>query len=325
MYKSLAGAIGIPSVHWFGTECDYNVLVLEYLGPSLEDLFNCHNRKFSLPTVLLLADQLVCEESYLLRSTVLIATTQISRIEYVHTHHLVHGDIKPANLLMGVGDYDNQVYMIDFGLARRYRDPRTRLHISCKAKCDLTGNTPYASINNHLGVEQSRRDDLESIAYLLIYFLHGSLPWHDAVPTTNEQQRATTLQTKMNTQPDILCSACPIEFNMFLSYVRALHFEDKPDYGFIRRLFRELFVREGYHHDHPFAVCTESNNTDDTKDVIGTGTSSGQRAERENGPQYTGGRMYVLRSFRQSLLNATCLLACALIFIAVIYISSWYL
>jgi len=102
---------------------------------------------------------------------------------------------------MGIGEHDNQVYLIDFGLARRYRDPKTRLHISSKEKCNLTGTAPYASINNHLGVEQSRRDDLESIAYVLIYFLRGSLPWLDAKPTAEGQQQDITLQMKMNTPP----------------------------------------------------------------------------------------------------------------------------
>ena len=212
---------------------------------------------------------------------------------------------------MGIGEHDNQVYLIDFGLARRFRDPNTRLHISCKEKCDLTGTAPYASINNHLGVEQSRRDDLESIAYVLIYFLRGSLPWLDTKPTTGKQQRDITLQTKMNTPPDILCSACPTEFSIFLSYVRGLRFGDKPDYDYVRKLFRELFVREGYHCNRPFAECTMDRRTDDKSDVVRVGTRNGQGRT-----QYTGGRMYVPCSSTQSLLIAACL-ACALIVVAV--------
>jgi len=212
---------------------------------------------------------------------------------------------------MGIGEHDNQVYLIDFGLARRYRDPKTRLHISCKEKHNLRGTAPYASINNHLGVEQSRRDDLESIAYVLIYFLRGSLPWLGAKPTAEKQQQDITLQTKMNTPPDILCSACPTEFSIFLSYVRGLRFGDKPDYGYIRKLFRELFVREGYHFDHPFAECTMDRRTDDKNVVVRVGTRNGQEHT-----QYTGGRMYVPCSSTQSLPIAACL-ACVIIVIAV--------
>jgi len=159
---------------------------------------------------------------------------------------------------MGVGDHDNQVYVIDFGLARRYRDPKTRLHIPYNANCKLTGTTPYASINNHLGIEQSHHDDLESITYVLLYFLRGSLPWLAAEPAINKQPHDTILQRKRNTPLDILCSTCPIEFSIFLNYTRTLCFEEKPDYSYIRRLFHGLFVREGYH-DQPVVGCMMGN------------------------------------------------------------------
>jgi casein kinase I family protein HRR25 len=134
VYKSLAGGIGIPFVHWFGTECNYNAMVLDLLGPSLEDLFNFCNGKFSLKTVLLLAGQL------------------ISRIEYIHANSFIHRDIKPGNFLMGIGKCENQVNIIDFGLAKKYRDPKTHFHIPLRENKNLTGTARYASINTHLGV-----------------------------------------------------------------------------------------------------------------------------------------------------------------------------
>uniref|UniRef100_A0A6N2N2N8 non-specific serine/threonine protein kinase n=1 Tax=Salix viminalis TaxID=40686 RepID=A0A6N2N2N8_SALVM len=194
LYKMLQGGIivklaaGIPNVKWFGAEGDYNVLVMDLLGPSLEDLFNFCNRKLSLKTVLMLADQM------------------INRVEFVHSKSFLHRDIKPDNFLMGLGRRANQVYAIDFGLAKKYRDTSTHQHIPYRENKNLTGTARYASMNTHLGIEQSRRDDLESLGYALVYFLRG----------------------------------------------RSLRFDDKPDYAYLKRLFRDLFIREGFQFDYVF-------------------------------------------------------------------------
>lgn len=234
VYKALAGGVGVPFVRWFGTECDYNAMVIDLLGPSLEDLFNFCNRKFSLKTVLLLADQL------------------ISRIEYIHSRNFIHRDIKPDNFLMGIGKRGNQVNVIDFGLAKKYRDPKTHLHIPYRENKNLTGTARYTSINTHLGVEQARRDDLESLAYVLMYFLRGSLPWQGLKAATKKQKYDRIMEKKMTTPTDLLCRGFPNEFGIFLNYTRALRFDDKPDYSYLRKLFRDLFVREGYQYDYVF-------------------------------------------------------------------------
>jgi serine/threonine protein kinase len=241
---------------------------------------------------------------------------QISRIEYVHSCHLVHSDIKPANLLIGVGKHDNQIYMIDFGVARRYRDPKTHLHILHKATGDLTGTAPYALINNHLGVEQLHHDDLESIIYVLLYFLCGSLPWHDPEPMLKKQRQDTTLEMKMNTSPDILCTMYPVEFSIFLSSTHALHCEDKPDYNYMRNLFRNLFLHEGYHHDRLFAESAMGGNAGGQRSIVGQGTISEQRAEQKNSTQYTSSRMYIAHSSTRCTLLIGACLACVLLTIA---------
>ena len=151
--------VGIPSVQWFGVEGDYNCMIMDLLGPSLEDLFTFCKRKFSLKTVLMLGEQMV------------------SRLEFLHNNHFIHRDMKPDNFLVGINKKQHLLYMIDYGLAKRYRDPKTGDHIPYRDGKSLTGTARYASVNTHLGIEQSRRDDLESICYILIYFLKGTLPW----------------------------------------------------------------------------------------------------------------------------------------------------
>jgi len=234
LYKILAGGVGIPKIYWYGVEGDYNVMVIDILGPSLEDFFNHCNRKLSLKSVLLLADQM------------------IQRIEYMHSKHVMHRDIKPDNFVMGLGKENQQVHVIDFGLAKKFRDPRTQQHIPYREGKNLTGTARYCSVNTHRGIEQSRRDDVEAIGYVLMYFLRGSLPWQGLNAHDKKEKYAKIMEKKMSTPPEELCRHFPAEFAVYLNYCRNLRFEDRPDYTYLRQLLKTLFFRQGYQDDSGF-------------------------------------------------------------------------
>ncbi|KAF8638124.1 hypothetical protein AX17_002423 [Amanita inopinata Kibby_2008] len=258
IYKTLMGGTGVPWIMWSGRKGDYNVMVIDLLGPSLEDLFKMCNRHFSLKTVLLLADQL------------------ISRIEFIHSHSFVHRDIKPANFVMGVGKAAHLVNVIDFGLAKKYRDSRTLNHIPYR-RTDVhgVGTSLFAAINTHYGTESSRRDDLESLAYMLIYFLRGTLPWRKIRAPQTPQTHTTPASegnapesdqhehpnynpvsatwdlirdAKVAAEP-LLTLGLPAEFDVLYRYARGLEFDDLPDYEGLRRLFHDLADRIGVEYD----------------------------------------------------------------------------
>ena len=154
---------------------------------------------------------------------------------------------------MGIGKRGNQVNIIDFGLAKKYRDSETHLHIPYREKKNfLTRTTRYASINTHLGVEQSRRDDLESLGYVMMYFCRGSLPWQGLEAANEKEKNDQIMKKKMTTSTEVLCRGFPKELEIFLNYSRSLRFDDEPDYAYLRKLFRDLFVREGFQYDYVF-------------------------------------------------------------------------
>ena len=219
---------GIPSVKSYGFSGNYNIMVMELLGKSLEDLFQDYKRKFSLKTVCLLAQQM------------------LERMEFIHNKHIIHRDIKPDNFVIGVNNKSEIVYILDFGLAKKYRSSRTLQHIKFNINKKLTGTARYASINALRGCEQSRRDDLEAIGYVLMYFLRGSLPWQGLKVDRKEDRYKKIYEKKKATTPEELCSGFPPELAEYVRYTRNLEFEQNPDYNYLKGLFRKIMEDKGY-------------------------------------------------------------------------------
>ncbi|XP_023221488.1 casein kinase I-like, partial [Centruroides sculpturatus] len=230
VYNTLQGGYGIPKIICFGKYKEYNALVMNLLSPSLNDLFYYCGRRFSIKTVLLLADQL------------------ISRLQYIHSKNIIHRDIKPENFLMGLNRFSKRVFVTDFGLSKMYKfDDK---HIEYKEGKNSIGTVRYVSLNVHSGIEQSRRrDNMESLGYVLIYFIRGFLPWDGLVAATNKQMNERIFEKKASTSIETLCRGFPDEFANYLRYCRSLKFEDAPDYRYLRRKFTALFHRLNFKYD----------------------------------------------------------------------------
>jgi len=222
---------GFSECFYFGREGRYHCMAMELLGRSLEDCMQ------------------LCKGKFIPRSAAMVADQLIRRAEYLHSKGIIHRDIKPENFMWGVNSKIHHVYMIDFGLSKRYYD---KAHIPIRTKLSLTGTARYASINAHKGVEQSRRDDLEAIGHMLLYFLRGVLPWSGLDAKTKEEKYRKIRQKKEETALSDLCAGFPEEFQIYLRITRNLDFTEKPDYKMLRRLFQDVRDRLGPCEDHEF-------------------------------------------------------------------------
>ena len=212
--------LGIPKILSFGRIKNFNVLVEPYLGKSLNDIF-IEKKRLSLKDICLISIQI------------------IQRIEWIHNKNIIHRDIKPANFLIGYED-QSIIYLIDFGLSQIYRSSKTGKHRKYAFTGGFSGTVRFASINALIGKQQSRRDDLESIGYMIIYFMKGKLPWDMICGKNNKEiYKKVYIKKKLFHIKD-LCEDLPIQIFEYMKYVKQLEFYQTPDYNYLINLFRTI-------------------------------------------------------------------------------------
>lgn len=209
---------GIPKIYKYIQTNDYNIILMEILGDNLDDImYKTPKKKFSINTTIFIGNQI------------------IKLIKNLHNAKIIHRDIKPNNFLIGKKD-KNKIYIMDFGLSKKYIDSEGN-HIKYRNDRSLIGTTRYASTHMHLGEEPSRRDDLESIGYMLIYFAKGFLPWQGIKKENKKTQIQSIGEKKLSISLNELCIGLPNEFKEYIKYCKNLEFDETPNYDYILSLF----------------------------------------------------------------------------------------
>ena len=227
--------LGIPEVLSYGHSGKYNILIQNLLGISLGELFYRNGNKFCLKDICMFTIQI------------------LDRIEFIHSKNIIHRDIKTENFLIGNPD-EYLIYIIDFGLSKKYKSSRTNKHIQYKKTKMFSGTEIFSSLNACKGFEQSRRDDLESLGYMIIFFLNGgNLPWRKLSGKTKSDKLKKICAMKNNVNFEELFKDMPREIIYYMNYCRELDFEQKPNYNYLRDLFKKILKSLGTNNDLHFS------------------------------------------------------------------------
>lgn len=233
--NELKGEIGFPTLYYYGTVDSDSVMVISLLGDNLEDIMlSTPNQKFSM------------------KSSLMIAIQILKRLEYVHSKGIVHRDLKPANILLGPSGKERILHLIDFGLSNRLYKLKTNEHIPYREKQPSLGTLRYISMNTHRGIEQSRRDDLESFGYILVYFIMGELPWQGVKSKSKKEKYNKIFKIKADKVPNELCKYLPEEIRYYFNYVLNLEFSAFPNYSVLQSYIGSLMSKYGYYNDEVF-------------------------------------------------------------------------
>lgn len=223
--------IGFVNQHYYGVSNGLNMLVVDLLGDNLEKKLEDCNGKFSLKTVLMIFEQVM------------------RRVEFIHGAKIIHRDIRPRNLLVGLGVESRSIYLIDFGKGKKYMDSSGD-HIKMKEQKLPVGNVRYTSIQADKGHDQSRRDDLEAVLYILAYFMTGKLPWKGLKASSIYEKYKQIRAIKAKVEPEDIFAGCPIEFAKMLTYVRGLEFDETPDYNYFKAITKSLLMANKFQLDY---------------------------------------------------------------------------
>ena len=227
---------GFPTSYEFCSTNQDKIIIMDYLGPNLDIIMNkLPKKKFSLKTSLMIMIQ--CLE----------------RLKDLHDKKIIHRDIKPENFLIGRKNKERTIYLIDFGLSKKYINDNN-IHITMKTDRNIIGTVRYISMNTHQGLEQSRRDDLESLFYIIIYFIKGELPWQ-GVKYKNKSEKYNKIyeiKQKSTEKGGELCYSLLPEFQTILDYIIDLKFTEKPNYSMIKKILELMLAKLNYFNDLQF-------------------------------------------------------------------------